>query len=380
MLKYANAPLCSNSGECACAKLAHRPQMKDGQRSRICRTLAVAYSVCQVPIKASKMASKKKGKAKSEAAEDEEVADECEEEGADVPGESATEARRARCADSSPADKENVHGNMGEVREDTVENHDEAQAYKIKGKLHLIMEKLESRGDLHKEVTSDRWWDAIRSNGEDTGARLRANYTMTDDDGDVFAFSMPRRLKLHLAEELARGMQELRLCDIVHCDIKPCNVMLVNVPHVQEGKAATPGLKIIDFGEGNCPDEAAGYIAGTPGYQAPEVVQDGECSFASDIYSAGVSLIEVWAGDMWDGAETRGEGYEGMRGEVLNALAKIQKADPKVAAILRRCIAEKPARRPSARQLVKAFKAVRDKGAKSKLIARHGRGWAASKA
>jgi hypothetical protein len=48
------------------------------------------------------------------------------------------------------------------------------------------------------------------------------------------------------------------------------------------------------------------------GYQAKEVVDDGECSFASDIYAVGVSLVEVWAGEMWAGAETRGEGYPGL--------------------------------------------------------------------
>ena len=53
---------------------------------------------------------------------------------------------------------------------------------------------------------------------------------MTDDDGDLFAYTMPRRLKLAFAEELARGMIELRRSNIVHCDIKPCNVLLVTVP------------------------------------------------------------------------------------------------------------------------------------------------------
>ena len=48
------------------------------------------------------------------------------------------------------------------------------------------------------------------------------------------------------------------------------------------------------------------------GYQAKEVVDDGECSFASDIYAVGVSLVEVWAGEMWAGAETRGVGYPGV--------------------------------------------------------------------
>ena len=40
------------------------------------------------------------------------------------------------------------------------------------------------------------------------------------------------------------------------------------------------------------------------GYQAPEVEEEG-ASFTSDVYSLGVSLIELWTGDVWQGAETR---------------------------------------------------------------------------
>ena len=378
--------------------------MKDGQRSRICRTLAVAYTVGAVPKKPEKKKTCKIA-AKKPMSEDQlqdQVAEEYMEEGEEAAGENTTEERHGPDSGSCcphkehvlAPDEENVDmtgnvaitgnvdmpGNVACNSSNTCPGDEEQVSYTIKGKLHLVMEKLETRGDLHKEVTDSRWWDAIRSNGEDTGVRLRGNYTMTDDEGDLFAYSMPRRFKLHLAQEFARGMLEMRRCNIVHCDIKPCNVMLVTVPHAKEGKAAVPGLKIIDFGEGNTPEEAAGFVAGTPGYQAPEVVEEGQCSFASDIYSAGVSLIELWAGDMWAGADTRGEGYLGQRCEVLDALAKIHKADPKVAALLRRCIAENPAHRPSALQLLKGFKAIsaQAKGP-ARLIFRRGRGWAANK-
>ena len=366
--------------------------MKDGQRSRICRTLAVAYTVSEVRKKPEKKKTCRIA-AKKPVSEDQlqdQVAEECLEEGEQEAGEHTVEEGHAPdvggcCPHEEHVlapDEENVDstGNVDCNSSTACTGEEEKGSYTIKGKLHLVMEKLQSRGDLHKEVTDSRWWDAIRSNGEDTGVRLRGNYTMTDDEGDLFAYSMPRRFKLHLAQEFARGMLEMRRCNIVHCDIKPCNVMLVTVPHAKEGKAAVPGLKIIDFGEGNTPEEAAGFVAGTPGYQAPEVVEEGQCSFASDIYSAGVSLIELWAGDMWAGADTRGEGYLGQRCEVLDALAKIHKADPKVAALLRRCIAENPAHRPSALQLLKGFKAVSAQAqGPARLIFRRGRGWAANK-
>jgi serine/threonine protein kinase len=57
-----------------------------------------------------------------------------------------------------------------------------------------------------------------------------------------------------------------------------------------------PALRLIDFGEGNTTELAAGFIAGTPGYQAPEVLDEGMCSMWSEMYSIGVSLIELWAG------------------------------------------------------------------------------------
>jgi len=323
--------------------------MKQGKRSRICRTLAVAYDLERVPLK-NQPASTDKTHVEEAAMSAQSV-----EEGEDA---IVSEEQKEGGKEASAAG-------------------DRSRRFRIKAKLHLVMEKVDSRGDLHQEITSERWWESIREGGEDTGRRLRGNYTMEDDEGDLFAYTMPRRAKLQLAEEFARGMIELRCSNIVHCDIKPCNVLLVSVPHAKAGKAPAPGLKIIDFGEGNTPEEAEGFVAGTPGYQAPEVVDDGLCSFASDMYSTGVSLIELWAGDMWAGADTRGEGYPGQRNEVLAALSKIEKADPKVARVLRRCIAENPAHRPSARQLLKAIKALRaDAVPLRKVFALKGRSWA----
>jgi serine/threonine protein kinase len=84
------------------------------------------------------------------------------------------------------------------------------------------------------------------------------------------------------------------------------------------------------------------------GYMAPEVFSDGDCSSASDIYSAGVSLIELWNGGIWAGAQTRGEGSDGMRSEALAALTVIERAEPDVGSILRRMVSLSVSERPSA--------------------------------
>lgn len=77
-------------------------------------------------------------------------------------------------------------------------------------------------------------------------------------------------------------------------------------------------LKLIDFGEANETIKADRIEVGTAGYMAPEVRTDGDCTSSSDVYSAGVSLIEIWHGGLWAGAETRGEGAEGMRQEIMD--------------------------------------------------------------
>jgi serine/threonine protein kinase len=123
------------------------------------------------------------------------------------------------------------------------------------------------------------------------------------------------RAQLHYATEMAKALAELQRAGILHCDIKPCNVLLET--GAARAKALRPKfgrrahdtrpapdaglghrLKVIDFGEGNPPEKAAGFVAGTPAYQAPEVAEDGACSFKSDMYSAGVSIVEVWTGQV----------------------------------------------------------------------------------
>lgn len=117
------------------------------------------------------------------------------------------------------------------------------------------------------------------------------------------------------------ALKELGGADIVHCDIKPANMLL--------GRCGTgdgsPGntaeyqerLKLIDFGEANKSELATMIEVGTPGYMAPEVADCGECTSASDVYSAGVALVELWNGGIWAGADTRGEGSAGMRKELM---------------------------------------------------------------
>ena len=93
-----------------------------------------------------------------------------------------------------------------------------------------------------------------------------------------------------VAEQLGRALGSAHEQGVVHCDVKPANVML------------TPGgeVKIGDFGvarlaEGTSQAPSA-TIAGTPHYMSPEQARGRPTSPATDVYSTGVVLYEMLAG------------------------------------------------------------------------------------
>lgn len=96
---------------------------------------------------------------------------------------------------------------------------------------------------------------------------------------------------------------------------------------------------------------------------ALEVEVDGNSSLASDVFSAGVTLLELWVGsigrcfDEYDGCEeVDDEGLRAMRKEVLEVLQRVERADSTVGALLRKCCSQDKNNRPSAKALVTAFK------------------------
>ncbi len=100
--------------------------------------------------------------------------------------------------------------------------------------------------------------------------------------------------KLRLIQEILAGLEHAHRKQIIHCDIKPENILLV--PNAQGWQA-----KITDFGiaqltaiTGN-PNFGQGYT-GSPAYMAPERFY-GKFSAASDLYAVGILLYELVVGD-----------------------------------------------------------------------------------
>ncbi|QTD51876.1 serine/threonine-protein kinase [Sulfidibacter corallicola] len=103
------------------------------------------------------------------------------------------------------------------------------------------------------------------------------------------------RARVDLFLDFLGGLQHAHHKPVIHCDIKPSNVLVLET----EGRAVP---KIIDFGiakagRGDREEEAA--ALGTPAYMSPEQasLRMDELSIASDIYSAGVLLFELLLGE-----------------------------------------------------------------------------------
>jgi serine/threonine protein kinase len=92
----------------------------------------------------------------------------------------------------------------------------------------------------------------------------------------------------HIFSQVLRGLSYLReKHQIIHRDVKPSNV-LVN----SQGE-----IKICDFGvSGQLIDSMANSFVGTRSYMSPERLQGSQYSVASDVWSLGLSLLEMSLG------------------------------------------------------------------------------------
>jgi eukaryotic-like serine/threonine-protein kinase len=104
---------------------------------------------------------------------------------------------------------------------------------------------------------------------------------------------------LHIALQCGEALALAHENGIIHCDIKPENILLMSASNV----------KILDFGvakymprsdgEGATltPDRSVSrVIRGTPAYMSPEVFLEHTPDVRSDIFSLGIVLYELWSG------------------------------------------------------------------------------------
>lgn len=98
---------------------------------------------------------------------------------------------------------------------------------------------------------------------------------------------MPDSMLRFYAAELVLALEELHRLHIVYRDLKPDNILLNDKGHI----------RLSDYGLAVSLDQKRAYltegVAGTPGYQAPEVLQHKRYGAAVDYFSLGITLYEL---------------------------------------------------------------------------------------
>ena len=94
---------------------------------------------------------------------------------------------------------------------------------------------------------------------------------------------------LEIGRDVARALQAAHAHGVIHCDLKPANVLI------------TPDgtVKLLDFGiaraMGERSDLADGGTVGTPGYMSPEQINGESVDRRTDVWALGVILFELLA-------------------------------------------------------------------------------------
>ena len=100
--------------------------------------------------------------------------------------------------------------------------------------------------------------------------------------------SIPRALKI--ADEALAGLEYAHSHEVIHRDVKPDNVFLLDGDRV----------KIVDFGlarvQASTTITQSGTVMGSPGYIAPEVIDGKHADKRTDVFSFGVVLYEMLTG------------------------------------------------------------------------------------
>ncbi len=137
----------------------------------------------------------------------------------------------------------------------------------------------------------------VHDRGEDSGLLYIAMQYVPD--GDLRALltargRLPIRAALAIGEQLASALDAAHEQGVVHRDVKPENVLMLR------SDVDDPYAVLADFGiahsEAATALTADGSVLATPGYAAPEQVEGGALSGATDQYALGCLVFEMLSG------------------------------------------------------------------------------------
>jgi len=127
---------------------------------------------------------------------------------------------------------------------------------------------------------------------------------------------LPPREVVRWGIQAAEALRAVHSAGIVHRDVKPGNLFIHREGNREVLKLLDFGAAYVDWAETRLTRDGA--AVGTPGYAAPEQEQGSEAHPSADIYSLGVSLLELWTGEPPD----RGASEANLRGRLDDSVAQ----------------------------------------------------------
>ena len=158
---------------------------------------------------------------------------------------------------------------------------------------------------------------------------------------------VPAAEALHIARQIAGALAQAHINNLVHCDIKPHNILVMPDGNV----------KVADFGIARAVTESTmtynDNIMGSVHYFSPEQARGTIITPKSDVYSLGVVLYEMLTGRIpFDGNTAVSIARKHLEEEPQPLRSLVPNIPPVVEALVTRMMAKDPALRPDSRLLV----------------------------
>ena len=160
-------------------------------------------------------------------------------------------------------------------------------------------------------------------------------YHHVDEEGPIAGADL-----LHFADALAEALQAVHAVGVLHRDIKPTNVLM-------EGRSPV----LIDFGLARVAEDPrltqTGWLLGTPGYLAPEILYGDDATVASDVHAWATTVAFAASGRPPYG-----------KGPAMAIMDRVRRGEHDLSGVpapldrlLRECLAEEPLDRPAVFEL-----------------------------
>lgn len=211
-------------------------------------------------------------------------------------------------------------GGMGEVYEAEDTSDGQVVALKVLSR-HIMsdrqaMRRFQKEARLLGEIRSPYVTNLIEVNQHHGQHYIVMDYVSGFDLRKMIRRTAPFQepVALSVIADVARGLASAHQRDIIHRDIKPANILLAYDPQDERDDLKSAKLdldslkqfrvKLSDFGLARQVDQTEsmqmtreGGSIGTPMYMSPEQFSSGRVSPATDVYSLGITLYEMLAGN-----------------------------------------------------------------------------------